>query len=164
MKITDASTGSPLPKADLLVVYGDRGGNLIVGFDGEVKERLRPGHYDIGVVARGYAPVSLRLDVRPNDKGSRRIDVSLSPGTRIEGRVVDKNENPIAGIEVLAVLKLGNRDYTHFDSVVISRPDGSFAIDSMPATGGYLGLKRGQEFFFSSITPATPGVVLVMRE
>jgi WD40 repeat protein/beta-lactamase regulating signal transducer with metallopeptidase domain/uncharacterized GH25 family protein/glutathione peroxidase-family protein len=113
--------GKPIPGASIYykelsavdrpgspVVTSDASGrfqipNIKPSEDASRRGRRFPSRYDdsaktiLTVQARGYTPAMLEADRSPPGKP---LEISLKPGQAIQGRVVDENGKPVAGVSI----------------------------------------------------------------
>ena len=97
-RIVDASSGQPVPRARV-VAHGDSA--LVLagssGLDGRYRlEGLAPGRYRVKVDEPGHVPYE-RDDVRVDAGATVRLDLPLTLGAALSGRVVDARGAPVAG-------------------------------------------------------------------
>ena len=96
--VTDVATGEPIAGARVLVGDRNYGRDLprtLSGPDGKFRlANLEPGATNLIVMADGHQPQLRGFDasVKPT-----RLTISLEPGRRFHGRVVDLDGKPIAG-------------------------------------------------------------------
>lgn len=89
-----------MPPAVGHVAYSSAGGGFSVA-------RIEPGIYQVEVRALGFAKKMVpHFEVT---EAPATLDFSLDPGGTIRGRVVDHEQRPLAGIEVVAFLRLEER-------------------------------------------------------
>ncbi len=126
-RITDPS-GEPIKRAEAILWRGlsgevhpasGRGDVPLIGLD--------PGVYNVTFRASGFAKVEREISLKKGEV--KRVNIILSPGGKIQGKVVGKNGKPLAGAEV--ILWEGKKG-----SVYQVKSDGSFTIDYL-APGSY---------------------------
>ena len=79
---------------------------------------LRPGPHTVEASAEGHMPLVLD-DVQIRDDGANRVELELIPAAFVEGRVVDADGAPAAGVEV---------ETAYSGLTARTRDDGSFRI------------------------------------
>ena len=84
---------------------------------------LRQGPHTVEASAEGHMPLVLD-DVQIRDDGANRVELELIPAAFVEGRVVDADGAPAAGVEVNA---------QWFDLRARTREDGSFRLGPFEA-------------------------------
>ena len=104
-------------------------------------DTLRPQGKSIRVWAKTMAPELVKVTTGPADQPAE-VKVALSPGHRINGRVLDDKNQPLAGARVLA--------HHGADFGRVEPPDdqttdseGRFAFDSLPLKSSFNFSKRG---------------------
>ncbi|MCK5944155.1 MAG: carboxypeptidase regulatory-like domain-containing protein [Planctomycetes bacterium] len=96
--------------------------------DGELRRSGVPsGHVRIELWCDGYAPSFFDGELVANED-NQLGEIVLERGSRLRGRVIDANGNPVRGARVL----LGEEsDFDLFEPSVISGEDGTFAIQGV---------------------------------
>lgn len=133
----DASTLKPVPRVRLEVASGSGRFTARTGSDGRYRVRgLRPGSATVRAEEPRHVPWT-RHSV-PIEKGaSRTLDVLLTRGATLSGRVVDEDGRPVAG----AGVSLLSSSESSLDAAVRlrgeasrlrTRPDGSFTATRLP--------------------------------
>ena len=84
---------------------------------------LRPGPHTVEASAEGHMPLVLD-DVQIRDDGANRVELELIPAAFVEGRVVDADGAPAAGVEV---------ETAYSGLTAQTRDDGSFRIGPFEA-------------------------------
>ncbi|UCD84383.1 MAG: transglutaminase domain-containing protein [Deltaproteobacteria bacterium] len=119
-RITDTS-GKPIKGAEAILWKGLSGDVLPASNSGDVQlVGLEPGVYNVTFRAGGYAKDERGISLEKGE--TKKIDIMLSPGGKITGRVMSKGGKPVAGADV--VLWEGRRGSVHQ-----VKNDGSFIID-----------------------------------
>ncbi|MBI1853430.1 MAG: sigma-70 family RNA polymerase sigma factor [Planctomycetes bacterium] len=144
VRVLDDATGEPLGDSDAwLLRSGDPhglGGYFTADARGEYcQKQVRPGDYDVIAAKRGHAPALTTFEITPDEEGTRTIEVRLSHGRRVSGRVVDTEGRGTAGVSIAVVGGGAARFAPLKSTIVLSGPDGSFTLDSLPAHGGKVG-------------------------
>lgn len=117
--------------------------NLVSAPDGRYAlavdpRRLEHGELDVEARARGYAtakdgPHAIRAGEE------KRVDLVLSRGNTLSGRVIDGDEDPIRGVTVAAVEIVGTRTFSQpygvkWDEEPKTDADGAFELHLRPGT------------------------------
>ena len=84
---------------------------------------LRPGPHTVEASAEGHMPLVLD-DVQIRDGGANRVELELIPAAFVEGRVVDADGAPAAGVEV---------ETAYSGLTARTRDDGSFRLGPFEA-------------------------------
>ena len=84
---------------------------------------LRPGPHTVEASAEGHMPLVLD-DVQIRDDGANRVELELIPAAFVEGRVVDADGAPAAGVEV---------ETAYSGLTARTRDDGSFRLGPFEA-------------------------------
>lgn len=133
----DASTLKPVPRVRLEVASGSGRFTARTGPDGRYRLRgLRPGGATVRAEEPRHVPWTRRSV--PIEKGATRtLDVLLTRGATLSGRVVDEDGRPVAG----AGVSLLSSSESPLDAAVRfrgeasrlrTRPDGSFTATRLP--------------------------------
>lgn len=95
---------------------------------------LKPGRYELQVVAAGFVPAKRQVEV-PEGAREVRADVGLARGMRLEGRLLSAaTRAPIAGARVIVEgFSGGDALAPLFDAV--SGADGAFTLEGIPRAG-----------------------------
>jgi hypothetical protein len=135
-KVSDAKTGEPVPNVKL--AYSDSVDpstpdhmhfNMETSTDQQgtyVIENLKAEPIDISASAAGYS-TELRQAVMPSDE-STSVDIAMSPGQRLKGRVVGAGGEGVAGAFVGLGVAPGSRFFEHNTS---TKADGTFVFDDV---------------------------------
>lgn len=100
---------------------------------------LAAGLYDVAVRASGLAP-GVVPDVVLDARSEVQLDVSLRPGARIVGRLVDASDKPLAGRVSVGEISGHPAPYVLLDVMgADAGADGRFAIDAIPVGDHALG-------------------------
>ncbi len=120
-----------------------------------------PGEYAIVTGAPGHAPQRTQVEVRPEDRGTREVQVRLDAGTRVSGRVVDAEQSPVEGVTVCVV----SGSWLLRSTAIATDADGRFTIEALPVTGGRLGIAPPGQLHPSSAVDVVRDVepVLIVR-
>lgn len=120
--------GTPGPDVD----------RLRTGRDGTFEVRLREGTYDFSFSREGFASKSIP-GVKVSSSSSDPINVVLSPGVEVSGRVI-RGGAGVADVNVVPISPLGApRD------AVVTAPDGSFTVTELSEGPVTLMISRFQE-------------------
>lgn len=100
--------------------------------------RLEHGELDVEARAGDYA-VAKNGPHAISAGEQKRVDVVLSRGIALAGRVVDRNQDPIRGVTVAAVEIVGTRTFSHpygvkWDEEPTTDTEGAFALHLRPGT------------------------------
>lgn len=126
-RITDPS-GKPIKGAEAILWKGLSGEVIPASGKGDIQlVGLDPGVYNVTFRASGFAKENREISLEKGE--AKRVNIMLSPGGKIQGKVVGKRGKPLAGAEV--ILWEGRRGSVHQ-----VKSDGSFTIDYL-APGNY---------------------------
>ncbi|HEX5720976.1 MAG TPA: carboxypeptidase-like regulatory domain-containing protein, partial [Thermoanaerobaculia bacterium] len=150
------SRGNPLPRAYVQVQGPDpTSSRMSIPTD-------EAGHYEIGDLEPGPFEVQASLHNGPSTRvaweiraGRNRLDLKLSEGTEVSGRIVDSQGSPVPGASLTlhAVAGEGETPMYRPQTEVVSSADGSFAFQGI--SDGEYRLTGSRQGF----APATiPGV------
>jgi Carboxypeptidase regulatory-like domain len=146
-RVLDSSSGRPIKGAMVTAFLDDRSGqrpSTTTDVDGRWELRgLRPGEYQVGTEKAGYVGgdgigrnIGL-TELRPE----RSIDLTLTRGAVLSGRIVDDAGEPVAGLEVMALYRDSNNhsspQWVSIGSGVSTDDRGDFRIYGLPA-GDYI--------------------------
>jgi beta-lactamase regulating signal transducer with metallopeptidase domain/protocatechuate 3,4-dioxygenase beta subunit len=97
--VTSAETGRPIAGAEISLGYPDRR-KATTGSDGvAILRALLPDHYEITVLAAGHARGEREIDLA-DSAAVTPISFALPPGGLVQGRLADKDNRPLAGVNV----------------------------------------------------------------
>ncbi len=160
--VLEKGTERPLPAARLsfLPVKGGSGfAHSETGADGRFQVDLEPGSYTVQATLAEFAPAQLELEVPA--AGETRI--LLSPGSALEGKVVDEAGRGVGGLDVRAFAFAGENAPPQWAR---SLPDGSFRLSGLLAQPYTLLADAGESGRFAVAPGVQPGdrpAVLVLR-
>lgn len=98
--VRDARTGDPIPKARVLVSHGTQSWRTGSKIDGSFEtSSLPPGEFVIEVSVRGYARFRREGQLLPSEVP---LEIELSRGGVIVGRVLGPGRQPVEGVDVHA--------------------------------------------------------------
>ncbi|WP_165232620.1 sigma-70 family RNA polymerase sigma factor [Aquisphaera insulae] len=136
--------GRPIAGASVLLGDGPRRSKMDLespSTASDAEGRFRFGHVPTGTQtiearAGGKSPSQVSINVEP---GMTRVEIRLSPGHKVIGRVVDPRGKPIEGVTINATDSTGHIPLGWSGT---SDADGRFTWDSAPAGPVYLDLAR----------------------
>jgi hypothetical protein len=97
--VTSDATGKPLPGARA-ELGGDAGGTILTDKSGvALFEGLKPVVYPVRLLADGFAPKSMDVDLL-GTKTTKDFQIKMEPGGTVRGLVVDETGKPIPGAEI----------------------------------------------------------------
>ncbi len=137
--------------------------------DGRYRVATRDGYHRIRAELAGYAPAESVIDavvLMTDASGVRRVrrDFVLLPGAELRGRVLDSEEQPIAGADVTAV-SMDQADFTRriaVTSETTSGDDGAFDFpDAVP--GASLVVASADGFDPAAVQVTAPDIDVVVR-
>jgi protocatechuate 3,4-dioxygenase beta subunit len=96
-RTVDEKTGKPVPRAKVAVSEGGFTRLSRSGPDGTYRLRVPPRAYSMTVDEARYVPWAKAAGAPLVPGETRRLDVALTPGATIAGKVVDENGTPVAG-------------------------------------------------------------------
>ncbi len=124
--VTDAQTGAPIAGASIgMGWWGERPATTNVSGHYELRAWTGNGTEDISIEARGYGRESVVVGAQET------INIKMSPGGGVRGRVVSPDGNPIAGVRVAAI---GWEDYLQrrgSHGYAVTARDGTFELRSL---------------------------------
>jgi hypothetical protein len=168
--VTDAVTHKPIGGARVMRNAESNDDEVKTGADGKAVLRgIDEGWVGVTAVATGYGPASAVKNV--GDDREVRIDLALSPGAALSGRVVDERGAAVASAKVWAVDGASAWDSgAGAKLAVTSGKDGSFTIPALSA-GSYIVHGKSEIHAPSETSPIlvsgdspTTGVTLVMKD
>ena len=144
--VADGSTGEPIKsfKVRARKLRTLRGPNYVQEDEWALVENERgfftldvvgPGVYQVQVTAEGYAPI---WSEEINTDEADPVDMSLTAGGRVTGRVVDEQGQAVSGGKVIALSKAGGvmprtKDTFVSDDGATETVDGAFSLEHLPA-------------------------------
>ena len=142
-------TGRDWFGSDPPIVETDRDGRFRLG-------HLRPGETVITVQAKGFGPERIELDARA---GLPPVELKLGPPRTIQGRVVDRDGKPLAGIQVAAVYW---RELQSLDWKAETGADGRFLWEDAPREDVWINV-YGNGFITvqNRVVPATEAEIVI---
>lgn len=150
------SRGEPVPGARVYIQGVETfGSEMIVPVDEQGRYEvidLEPGRFRLQASSRGGPGARAELEVRP---GRNRLDLRLSEGTEVSGRIVDSQGAPVPGasLSLESVPRDGEMPMFLGEVQAVSSGDGSFVFEGV-SEGEYRLTGRRQGY-----APATlPGV------
>jgi protocatechuate 3,4-dioxygenase beta subunit len=151
-----------------LIPRGAGGETVWSGKDGGFRlGGIEPGSWLLEATATGYATGSAGpVEV---SEGPAQVDLVLVPGGSLKGRVVDHEGNPLAGVEVVAILAAGSGEEggPELDEELLRRGElgvaetktgegGTYEMAHLPE-GEFRLVARAAGFVPGEVAPATPG-------
>lgn len=136
--------GNPVPEARVMV-QGERNGDVVpVDAEGRYEiADLEPGPVQVQATLRGGPGARGALEIRP---GRNRLDLTLSEGTEVSGRIVDGQGAPVPGasLSLRLVPREGETPMFMGENQAVSSADGSFVLQGV-SDGEYalIGSRQG---------------------
>jgi protocatechuate 3,4-dioxygenase beta subunit len=130
-KVTD-EVGEPLAASIVLRADGREVASAVAAPDGAFTAgRVAPGSYQLRASAAGFADQTILLGIEEPPEGSaeqtRSVELTLRRGVTLEGRVVDRFDDPVAG----AALEARHRSGEGESRAGRSDADGRFRFDGL---------------------------------
>jgi uncharacterized GH25 family protein len=176
VRVVEKESRRPLREASIVVkrdLVGDQVGDVVypsggkrsVQSGGEFQVKLLPGAYRVWAFAPSYSSVSELVTIA--EGLGKNVELALTKGLTISGRVLDKDRKPIAAARVAAFQELGGPDDSMIEKLIklteivemtqepvkeqTTAPDGTYTIDGLKlayykvtaAAGGFTPLSRG---------------------
>jgi hypothetical protein len=158
--VVDGETDAPVAKASVWaspVKAGPGGGQAITGPDGRFSLDVDPGQYRVRADAEEYAATA-DVEVTVGESPAAEIRLVLSRGSRLRGKVFDRQGRPAPGIWVMAQ-EAGDQ---RMGASATSAADGTFAFDDLRA--GTYAIAGGSALsgfgMLSGVSPGGEDVVL----
>jgi beta-lactamase regulating signal transducer with metallopeptidase domain len=94
---------------------------------------------EVLVTAKGFAPKRVQVETGPPGAPAD-VSISLDPGHKIEGRVIDDRNRPVSGVSVY--FAHGNHAFSDGGSTTTDA-EGRFTFDSLPPSSPFTFVKEG---------------------
>jgi hypothetical protein len=163
--VLDDATEEPIADASVLILSTAFDTSVVdlltTEATGKVSWFLTIGSHVFFAGKRGYAVASTRLEVAENRTDLVNVELRLAKGQRVSGRVVDQSGLAVAGAQVAVV---GAQWNPITATAVLTAADGSFTLDSLPGSGGSIGvISKGIADGITSVMPGQRDVVLIIQ-
>jgi hypothetical protein len=122
------AVGTAIPDATVELA----GATTLTDHEGAFRfQGVLPGDLTLTASARGLAPKRQPVAVRQVDV--RGIDVVLSAGAVVEGRVTGPEGNPVAGAQVLGLVRVGDGLEVENVAEAVTAANGAYRLEGLPA-------------------------------
>lgn len=175
-RVVEARSGSPVRSFSIMAMSGqvDRvdpgnfwgnSGQTFVNDQGEFEIRVDDGGATLYVTAQGYAPNTAKVPDTREGQTKTGIEVRLDAGGVVEGTVMTKNGERVAGARIYTGrTPMGDWERRERPASATTDANGAFRIDSLPAQEIRLfALHENYAAATASATPSAGGAATVVQ-